>query len=102
MLGALEGRRITDRTRKLVAPEIVAPIGGFTRDEALAALEKSRVELRRAVRDADGLALGEIRHTHVVLGELDLYQWILFVGQHERRHLAQLEEIAARLCPAHS
>jgi hypothetical protein len=99
MLGALDGRRVTDRSRKLVAPEIVAPAGGFTRDGALEALARSRAEFMRAVSEADGLALGEIRHTHMVLGELDLYQWILFVGQHERRHLPQLEEIAARLRP---
>ena len=97
MLGALDGRRVTDRSHKLVAPEIVAPAGGFTREAALDALARSRAEFMRAVSEADGLPLGEIRHTHVVLGELDLYQWILFVGQHERRHLPQLEEIATQL-----
>lgn len=97
MLGALEGRRVTDRSHKLVAPELVAPVGGFTREAALDALAKSRAEFKRAIADADGLALGEVRHTHVVLGELDLYQWILFVGQHEQRHLPQLEEITAQL-----
>ena len=102
MLGALDGRHVTDRSRTLVAPEIVAPAGGFTREAALDALATSRADFMRAVSDADGLALGEIRHTHVVLGELDLYQWILFVGQHERRHLPQLEEIAAQLQPATS
>jgi hypothetical protein len=97
MLGALDGKYVTDRSRKLVAPDIVAPAGGFTREGALEALAKSRAEFKRAVADADGLALGEVRHTHVVLGEIDLYQWILFVGQHERRHLPQLEEIASQL-----
>jgi hypothetical protein len=100
MLGALDGRRVTDRSHKLVAPEIVAPAGGLAREAAFDALEKSRAEFMRAVSEANGLALAEIRHTHVVLGEIDLYQWILFVGQHERRHLAQLEEIAAQLQPA--
>ena len=97
MLGALDGRRVTDRSRKLTAPDIVAPVGGFTRDAALDALAKSRAEFKRAIADADGLALGEVRHQHVVLGEIDLYQWILFVGQHEQRHLPQLEEIAEQL-----
>jgi len=100
MLGALEGRHVTDRTRKLVAPAIVAPAGGLTRDGALDAIAKSRAEFRDAVGDADGLALREVRHTHVVLGEIDLYQWILFVGLHERRHLLQLEEIATQLLAA--
>lgn len=102
MLGALDGRHVTDRSRKLTAPEIVAPAGGFSRDGALDALAKSRDELRQAVAIADGLALGEVRHTHVVLGEIDLYQWILFVGQHERRHLPQLEEIAAQFSGSNS
>lgn len=97
MLGALDGRRVTDRSRKLTAPDIVAPVGGLTRDAALDALAKSRAEFKRAIADADGLALGEVRHQHVVLGEIDLYQWILFVGQHEQRHLPQLEEIAEQL-----
>jgi len=97
MLGALDDRPLRDRSRKLTAPEIVAPAGGFDRERALEALATSRAELTRAVADADGLALREVRHLHVALGELDLYQWILFVGQHEERHLAQLEEIAAQL-----
>ena len=97
MLGALDGRHVTDRSHKLTAPAIVAPAGGFTRDAALDAIAKSRAEFKRAIADADGLALREVRHPHVVLGEIDLYQWILFVGQHEKRHLPQLEEIAEQL-----
>lgn len=28
---------------------------------------------------------------HPLLGELDLYQWLIFVGQHEGRHKKQIE-----------
>jgi len=48
----------------------------------------------------DGLALGELRHTHMRFGEIDLYQWILFVGIHERRHTSQLREVAEQLAAA--
>ncbi len=102
MLGALDGRHVTDRSRKLTAPDIVAPVGGFTRDAALDAITGSRAEFKRAIAVADGLALGEVRQAHVVLGELDLYQWILFVAQHEQRHLLQLEEIVEQLRAARS
>jgi hypothetical protein len=44
-----------------------------------------------AVVSASGLSLGEIKHTHPILGELDLYQWLIFVGQHEGRHKKQIE-----------
>jgi len=97
MLGALDGRPVRDRSRKLQAPELVAPAGGFSRERSLEALIASREELRRAIAVADGIELREVRHPHVVLGELDLYQWILFVGQHEERHLPQLEEIVVQL-----
>lgn len=97
MLGALDGRGVMDRSRTLQAPESVAPAGGLSRDGSLDALATSRADFKRAVADADGLALCEVRHTHAVLGEIDLYQWILFVPQHERRHLQQLEEIAEQL-----
>jgi hypothetical protein len=97
MLGALDGRGVMDRSHKLKAPEIVAPSGGFSRERSLDALTASRAEFTQAVTDADGLALSEVRHTHVVLGEIDLYQWILFVAQHEKRHTLQLVEIAEQL-----
>lgn len=51
--------------------------------------------LRAALAEADGLALGTITHVHPVLGEIDLYQWILFVGQHEERHIGQIVEVVS-------
>ena len=38
-----------------------------------------------------------MRQEHHVFGELDLYQWVLFAGFHERRHTEQLREVAAAL-----
>jgi len=45
----------------------------------------------------DGLALGEVIQPHLVLGPINIYQWLLFVGSHEARHTAQVREIAAQL-----
>jgi hypothetical protein len=75
----------------LKSPDMVLPRAEVDFKEALDGLESSREALRAAVVSADGLALGEIKHTHVVLGELDLYQWLIFVGQHEGRHRKQIE-----------
>lgn len=75
----------------LKSPEMVLPRAEVEFKEALEGLESSREALRAAVVSADGLALGEIKHNHVVLGELDLYQWLIFVGQHEGRHRKQIE-----------
>ena len=59
-----------------------------------------RRRTRTAIESGDGLALGAIRHTHLRFGELDLYQWILFVAEHEARHTAQVREVARQLVPA--
>ena len=58
-------------------------------------LEESRAMLRSAIAEVDGLALGLIMHPHPVVGEINLYEWILFVGLHEQRHLPQIGEVAA-------
>ena len=75
----------------LKSPEMVLPRVDVDFKEALDGLESSRQALRAAVVSANGLAIGEIKHTHAVLGELDLYQWLIFVGQHEGRHRKQIE-----------
>ena len=92
VLGALDGRGVADRSRRLVAPMQVAPQELPDPLTVQQQLEESRAMLRAALADADGLALGSITHPHPVLGEIDLYQWILFVGQHEARHVDQIAE----------
>jgi hypothetical protein len=73
------------------SPTMVQPRANIDISEALEGLESSREALRAAVVTADGLAIGEIKHDHVVLGELDLYQWLIFLGTHENRHKKQIE-----------
>lgn len=73
------------------SPATVVPRANVDINEAVEGLESSREALRAAAVSANGLAIGEIKHTHPVLGELDLYQWLIFVGQHEGRHKKQIE-----------
>ena len=83
-----------ERTRavKLEAPERIRPTG-LPLADSLARLSESRAALqalRPRVERADGRAL---RFPHPAWGPLDLYQWLLFVGAHEDRHLAQIEAL---------
>jgi DinB superfamily len=73
------------------SPATVVPRANIDINEAVDGLESSREALRAAAVSANGLSLGEIKHTHAILGELDLYQWLIFVGQHEGRHKRQIE-----------
>jgi len=100
VLGTLGRLRVSDRGRRLVSPENVAPTENPDRETVLSRLAASRAALLAAIESGDGLALGSIRHTHSRFGELDLYEWILFVAEHEGRHAAQIAEVAERLVPS--
>ena len=100
VLGTLDHLRVSQLDRKLVAPERAQPAENPDRETAERRLAESRAALLAAMESGDGLALGEIRHTHLRFGELDLYQWCLFVAEHEKRHIAQLRQVAAQLAPA--
>jgi hypothetical protein len=83
-----------ERTRavKLEAPERIRPTG-LPLSDSLAHLSESRAalhNLRPRIERADGRAL---RFPHPAWGPLDLYQWLLFIGAHEDRHLAQIEAL---------
>ena len=97
LLSSLDAFRLTDRSYTVGAPEPVLPRGEFTTAAGLAALAESRRALRDAASAASGLALGAISYPHPMMGALTLYQWILFVGQHELRHAKQIHSIAANL-----
>ena len=95
LLGTRDRFGLADRTRRLESPASVAPPEAPVVEDAQRLLEESRALLRAAIAEADGLALGLIVHPHPVLGEINLYDWILFVGLHEQRHLHQIGELAA-------
>jgi hypothetical protein len=80
------------RTEKYKAPEEIRPKGAPLPD-SLAHLRDSRAalgDLRARVERVDGT---RARFPHPVWGPLDLYQWLVFVGAHEQRHLAQIEAL---------
>ena len=97
VLNSLDLALIADRSRRRNAPEEVRPNGELDAASAWTALEQTRAALRAGVMSGNGLALGEVVQPHPVLGPINLYQWLLFVGSHEVRHTGQVREIAAEL-----
>lgn len=91
VLASFDEQRAALDSTLMEAPTTVRPRANVDFREALKELESSREALRVAVLGASGLSLGEIKHTHPFLGELDLYQWLIFIGQHEARHKKQIE-----------
>jgi hypothetical protein len=91
VLPTFEHHRAKLAAAVMQAPATVLPRANVDISEAVEGLESSREALRAAAVSANGLAIGEIKHTHAILGELDLYQWLIFVGEHEGRHRKQIE-----------
>jgi uncharacterized damage-inducible protein DinB len=85
---------IMDRTKQIAAPERVVPRGELSADEAREALVQSRAALLSALEQGDGLALATVHHPHIVLGDLNLYEWVYFTGVHELRHTAQIRAVS--------
>jgi hypothetical protein len=91
VLASFDQHRAKLETMKMQSPATVQPRADADLNEALEGLKTSRESLRAAALAANGLSLSEIKHTHPLLGELDLYQWLIFLGQHEARHRKQIE-----------
>jgi hypothetical protein len=96
VLPMLPLERVADRGLRRSAPGNVAPRGVLNVDEAWQELMTTRQALLDAIRAGDGLALGDVILPHPALGEINLYQWVLFVAGHEARHAAQISEMADR------
>ncbi|SRR6266851_7308067 len=97
VIDSIDRARIRDRSQRMTAPEMVRPQSRRDATSTWEALQQSRDALRAAVLAGDGLALGEIKYQHPVLGLINLYQWIIFVGSHEARHTDQIREIESDL-----
>ena len=97
ILPSLDVALLLDRSRAIVAGENSQPHGGITMDQARASLDETRLDLKKAILAADGLALEDVSAPHRILGSLNMYQWLIFVGTHEGRHALQIREVAAAL-----
>ena len=84
---------VTDRSKKFQAPGELRPTGRWTgKDALLKAFEDARgktIEWAKTTKD-------DLR-AHVMSGpgggEMDGFQWMMYLSGHTRRHLAQIKEV---------
>jgi hypothetical protein len=87
-------KMISDRTQKAQAPEPLRPMQKLgTRAEVLKAFGERRGRTLAYVEGTKDDLRGRVSESQ--LGVLDAYQWLLFIGAHTERHLAQLREVKA-------
>jgi hypothetical protein len=87
---SIDHLRVTDRSFRIIAPERVVPDPAAEFAASWASLQAVRPRLLRAVETVDGRDLTTVSAPHPILGPLNGYEWVLFIGQHEARHLSQL------------
>jgi hypothetical protein len=87
--------RVPARTRRVMGPEGVHPKNRWPDFEEL--LRQFEATRQRSVTFA-GETQADLRShffPHPFLGDMDCYQWLLFLGLHCERHVRQLEEVKA-------
>ncbi len=87
--------RVPARTTRVMGPEMVHPKNRWPDFEAL--LGEFNATRRRSMSFAEETEADLRGHffPHPFLGDLDCYQWLLFLGLHCERHVRQLEEVKA-------
>lgn len=96
----LQSRRmkaVLNRDTRVQALERVRPIEDWPADRAWQILQQTRAELLQQLALADRVPLSKARFVHYILGEMNLYEGIAFIGSHEMRHAAQIREIQEQL-----
>jgi uncharacterized damage-inducible protein DinB len=98
--GLLQRRKllaVLDRNTKVESKEWILPVQNWDSAHALEMLEAARAVLIQVIRSAEGVPLSNVSYPHFILGELNLYEWIAFLGYHEARHAAQIQDVARSL-----
>lgn len=106
ILSSLDQFHVIEPPTKAVAPETVIPPEERPIGDSLLSLAASRTRFKEALLAGEGVDLTAVKWRHPGYGDLDLYQWALFVAQHEERHRRQIErtmdevtELAAESAP---
>lgn len=89
---------VPDRSRKVKAPANFEPRDEFmTWDTIQEKLAQSRKALNDAIAGVSEEQLEKRTLPHPVFGPMSLKQWVEIIGLHEKRHLAQIEELKQEL-----
>lgn len=89
-------RVLLDRGETRAAPQRVRPTGSTGKVDGVRAFREAREATATFVRETDA-ALKALTYDHhrPIYGTLSLYQWLLFLGFHNRRHNEQIAEVVA-------
>jgi len=85
---------VAGRATRFQAPDVLVPTGRWPDEQLLEEFEAVRHQTRDFAAGT-GADLRRHFYRHPVIGELDLYQWLLLIAAHCDRHRVQSEEVIA-------
>ena len=86
---------VTNRNQKFQAPPVVQPKSSKMKiEELIAGMSAAREKNVRFLKSTK-LDLRNHFAPNPLIGDMDAYQWFVFMNAHAERHLAQIEEIKA-------
>ena len=76
------------------APQEIVPTGSLSRDEVIRRFNESRAEIKAFVEKLDVAAKQHIvTHPFPIFGDLNAYDWLIYVPLHTVRHSRQIIEV---------
>ena len=97
ILHSLDQFAIETTPQKITSPQFAVPTKGKKKEDLLEELKKSRAALIEKLNKAHAFDLSRLQFPHPVLGRLNMYQWILYVGKREERHIHQIERLRSAM-----
>ncbi|MFS0862373.1 DinB family protein [Fredinandcohnia sp. 179-A 10B2 NHS] len=87
-----------NRSLKIDAPSFLVPKEDFlSLIKIKGMLKESRVGFLKSFEGVERSLLEQKSYVHPIFGDLNLAQWIEFIGLHEQRHMEQIKEIKEKL-----
>lgn len=83
--------------QKFEAPERVHPTGTLSIAESFAKLDENRQNLENIRSLFESVDETELKFPHPAFGEMTSHEWLLLIGGHEGKHIAQIKRILARV-----
>lgn len=92
----------TSRSREIVnmkleAPERVRPSGEKPVAESLAKMEVNRAKLEDIRPMFEAYDSQSFKFPHPFFGDLSAIEWLTLIGEHEKRHLKQIESLLEKI-----
>lgn len=91
----IKGEEIRDK--KFEAPHAVRPAGEATMAESLAKMDENRKKLKELRPMFETVEAKEYTFPHPFMGDLNANEWLALIGDHEARHLKQIEKFIEKI-----